>query len=148
MKTLQYSIQIGATPERVWECLWEPGHYRQWTGVFCEGSYYETERFSEGSRIRLLTPGGEGMYSVLERVDEPRFLAFRHLGWISGFRDVPPAENEEPWQEARETYSLATDGEATVLVVQVDTLDEYIGHMEAKFPPALEVVKRMAESKL
>lgn len=37
----------------------------------------------------MLTPAGEGMYSIIDRLEENRYLAFRHLGWVSNFEEQP-----------------------------------------------------------
>ncbi len=64
MKTLRFTLTINASPEKVWNALWDLENYKIWTNPFCEGSYYKTDHFSEGSKIHLLTTGGEGMYRV------------------------------------------------------------------------------------
>jgi uncharacterized protein YndB with AHSA1/START domain len=87
MNTLQFEIQINAAPTLVWKYLWELENYQSWTSVFCPGSYYETSEFKEGNRIRLLTPEGHGMFSVLEKIDVNKFLAFKHLGDIIDFKE-------------------------------------------------------------
>lgn len=144
METLEFTVTIHATPEKVWSSLWEPDNYRRWTRVFTEGSYYSTERFAEGSRIHFLTPKGEGMYSVIEKLEEHRYLAFSHLGWISGFQEQPSGP-DQGWTDAIESYRLIPEGEDTKLVVRVDTLPEYITHMNETFPPALAELKQLAE---
>lgn len=145
MQTLSYSIRVGATPGRVWHCLWQPENYKAWTRIFSEGSYYRTDRFAEGSRIHFLTPAGEGMYSLIDKLEENRYMAFRHLGWISNFEEQPIDQAAEAWTNAMETYRLTESDGGTELIVHVDTVEEYVDHMNRKFPMALEELKRLAE---
>lgn len=56
MQTLTYKFKIHSTPEKVWKCLWEPENYKKWTNVFCQGSYYITDSFTQGNKIHLLIP--------------------------------------------------------------------------------------------
>ncbi len=145
MKTLIFEIRIEALPEKVWQSLWKPENYKAWTRIFSEGSYYKTDSFTEGSRIHLLTPAGEGMYSLIDKLEENRYLAFRHLGWISNFEEQPIDQAAEAWTNAMETYQLTESDGGTELIVRVDTVEEYVDHMNRKFPMALEELKRLAE---
>lgn len=63
---LHFEIVMQSTAENLWNCLWQPENYQQWTSKFCAGNYYETTAFEAGSDIRFLTPSGQGMYSVIE----------------------------------------------------------------------------------
>ena len=39
MKKLEFSIEINASKEKVWEALWKAENYAEWTKVFCEVFY-------------------------------------------------------------------------------------------------------------
>ncbi len=142
MQTLLFTIQINSTAEKVWECLWQPENYKKWTGVFCEGSYYEAETFAKGGIIKFLTPNGEGMYGILEEIKPNQYLAIRHIGELFNFEETPP----EKWTEAWETYELTSNSEGVELSVKVDSLEEYVNHMKASFTKGLQVLKLMAET--
>lgn len=146
METLNFTIQIDATAETVWNCLWELENYKIWTNPFCEGSYYKTDSFTQGSKIHLLTPSGEGMYSVLETVKENSFLAFKHLGDIKNFEEMPIVGDSETWTGAMESYTLKEIESGTVLTVNVDTLESYVDFMKKTFPLALNELKRISEN--
>jgi uncharacterized protein YndB with AHSA1/START domain len=146
MKTLLFTIYINATPNKVWASLWQPENYTEWTSHFTKGSYYKTDSFSEGSRIQLLTPAGDGMFSILDKVDPPRFLAFRHLGMVMNFEEQPMDETTEAWTNAIESYLLEPVDEGVNLIVSVDTAEEYEPYMNEKFPVALAALKQIAEA--
>ena len=42
MEKLEFKIEIDAPAKRVWFSLWDDFFYRDWTRVFCEGSYMLT----------------------------------------------------------------------------------------------------------
>lgn len=144
MKTLQFTININASPQKVWTCLWEIENYKKWTSAFIEGSYYKTDSFTEGNKIHLLAPNGEGMYSLLEKIEELNFLAFKHLGELKNFEEQV---NTNPnWTNAIESYRLLSSENGTLLKVEVDTLEEYVDFMNKLFPIALQKLKALAES--
>ena len=66
METLKFHSTINAPKEKVWATLWNDNTYRQWTSVFSEGSYAESD-WNEGSKILFLSPKGEGMFSVIDK---------------------------------------------------------------------------------
>ena len=60
MEKAIYSIDITAPASHVWKILWADDTYRQWTSAFNPGSYAESD-WKEGSKIKFLSPGGDGM---------------------------------------------------------------------------------------
>lgn len=146
MKTLEYTVHVQSTPERLWASLWESDNYQKWTSVFTEGSHYKTDAFAEGSKIHLLTPSGEGMYSILDKIIENKFLAFRHLGEMKNFEEQPVDEAVQGWTNAIESYEIFEKEGGVELVVKVDTMEEYVDHMNNSFPQALQKLKQLAES--
>jgi uncharacterized protein YndB with AHSA1/START domain len=146
MKTLQFTISINAPAAKVWHALWDLENYKVWTKTFIEGSYYKTDSFTEGSKIHLLTPKGDGMYSILDKVLPNECLAFRHIGSLKNFEELPLDSETEQWTNAMETYTLKGNGNSTQVTVNVDTFESYIDFMNKTFPVALNELKRIAES--
>lgn len=145
MKNLSFNIQINASPERVWKSLWEPENYKVWTKPFCDGSYYKTNSFTEGNRIHLLSPQGDGMYSILDKVEVNKHLAFKHLGELLDFKEIPITEETQKWSGALETYTLHQRNGGTEVEVNVETLESYEKSMLNMFPLALDELKKLAE---
>ncbi|MFZ1704202.1 MAG: hypothetical protein WAT79_07635 [Saprospiraceae bacterium] len=145
MQTLQFSIDINATPTHVWKCLWQKDHYTNWTSAFCQGSYYETNGLEEGNVIRFLTPEGHGMFSIIHQLIPDQFMAFKHMGNIADFKDEPLDDDTKKWTGAIESYEVIAKDELVTVNVKVDTVDEYINHMNESFPRALEKLKILAE---
>ena len=78
MKRLQFSIDIRAPRATVWRKMLEQESYRDWTSEFTEGSYYEGS-WEQGSKIRFLSPGGEGMVAEIAESRPLEFVSIRHL---------------------------------------------------------------------
>lgn len=143
MTTLTYSIEINASPEKIWQTLWDQENYKVWTNVFSQGSYYKISDFKEGNTIHFLTPRGDGMYSLINKLEYPDYISFQHLGEIVNFEELP---NHDPeWGELYEIYELHPEGQKTTLIVKVDTLTEYAESMNKTFPLALQKAKEVAE---
>lgn len=142
MKKLQFQINIIATSKKVWQTLWFSQSYKKWTTVFCEGSYYKGE-MKEGNRIHFLSPDGRGMYSHVESFIPNEYAAFKHLGDLSNFEELPQ-ENFQ-WSGSTETYKLQEENGITTLTAILDAVPEFEDCFNTTFPKALQVIKELAE---
>ncbi|WP_348797714.1 SRPBCC domain-containing protein [Flavobacterium adhaerens] len=147
MKTLEFTISIEATREKVWKVLWDDATYRDWASVFCEGTY-AVSNWNQGDSIQFLTPDGSGMNSVIFKKVDCEYMAFKHLSDIKEFKVLPVEENIEGWSEAMETYSLSSNGTGTLLVGTMDLVEEYIDYFETTFPKALARIKEISENNI
>lgn len=143
MKTLKFKIEINAPKEKVWSVLWEDASYRKWTAVFCEGSYAVSD-WKEGSVIQFLTPNGEGMHSIIERMIENEYMAFKHLNMIKDSQILEVDATQE-WIGAMETYRLKETNGITILEATTDTVEKYVDYFNTTFMKALEVIKQLSE---
>lgn len=141
MKKKEFKISINAPRNVVWHVLWNDATYRQWTSVFHEGSYAASD-WQEGSEIKFLGPDGSGMYSIIEKKEEPSVMAFKHLGEVKEGKKQP----EGDWSGSMEVYTLKENGNNTDLTVEIDITEEFAEYFEKTFPKALQKVKEIAES--
>jgi uncharacterized protein YndB with AHSA1/START domain len=146
MKKLNFSIEINASPERVWDILWGDTTYTKWSSAFTEGSYAVTD-WNEGSPVSFMSPQGDGLSSVIEKNVLNRKMTFRHLGMTKNGQLIPPDKDAEDWSGARETYTLTPKGEGTLLELELDTTDADEGYFNKTFPVAFSNIKRLAETK-
>ena len=144
MHRKKYSVEIKAPKEKVWQVLWSNDSYKKWTSVFCEGSYAESD-WEEGSRIRFLSPGGNGMYSTIVKKNEPRFISFRHDGEIKNGVELPLDEKSREWAGATENYTLSEDNGTTELIVDMDLSESHEVYFDEHFPKGLAIVRLLAE---
>lgn len=139
----EYKITILAPREAVWSVLWDQKKYEEWTSVFCPGSTIETD-WKEGGKVRFLG-GDEGMYGIIARSIPNEYMSFKHLGVISGGKDLPSDENTKQWEGAFENYTLISTDKGTILKVDVDVEEEHKAIFDEVFPKGLKIVKHFAE---
>lgn len=142
METLEYKIEINASPEKVWTVLWDDISYRQWTSAFTEGSFY-IGTWEEDSMMKFFDPNNNGMYSRVLKNNPNKEMTFLHLGEIYDGVEVP-----QDWGDATESYILQETEEGTKLTAKINTSEEFRGFFEDKFPNALQNVKNLAENQL
>lgn len=141
---LEFSIDISAEKAIIWKALWDENYYRDWAGVFYKGSYFVSDRLKEGSRIMFLAPDKSGIYSTIVTHVPNHIIEFKHIGMVVEGKEQPVDGDTKKWSGATEIYSLnENEGTGTItLLIQIDVLDEHVNFMSAKFPEALEMVKK------
>ena len=142
METLEYKIQINATPEKVWTTLWDDMSYRQWTSAFTEGSFY-VGTWEEESIVKFFDPNNNGMYSRVLKNEANKEMTFLHLGEIYDGVETP-----QDWGDATESYLLEETENGTNLIARIKTSEEFKSFFEEKFPNALQNVKNLSENQL
>jgi uncharacterized protein YndB with AHSA1/START domain len=85
------------------------------------------------------------MYSLIEDCIKYEYMAFKHLGVIKNFKEVPEHEESQKWNGAMETYTLTEVNGKTTLTANMDTDEEYMDFFNQFFPEALGIVKKLAE---
>lgn len=144
MKRLEFTIEINASKEKIWQSLWEDASYRNWVSVFCEGTYVKTN-WNEGDSVHFLTPDGKGMNSIIEKKVTYQYIAFKHISELENFEPQPVDEATSEWTGAMEIYELIPNQSSVTLKVLMDTSEKYIEYFETTFPKALERVKELSE---
>ncbi|MEC3879069.1 SRPBCC family protein [Parapedobacter sp. 10938] len=150
MKTLQFTKEIEATAQKVWDVLWNPGTYSKWTSAFNaddpEGGSMQTD-WQVGGKTLFLSGSGNGMVATIKSIDEPYELVFEHLGeMIDGGEDAM-SERVKAWAGSLEEYYLTEWNGVTTLrtSVQIPEGDDGEEIMDRGFTEGLEEVKRLAE---
>ncbi len=144
METEKFRITINASREKVWKVLWDDATYRNWTSVFNEGSYAETD-WKEGSKVLFLSPEGDGMVSTIAAKRPNEFMSIRHLGTVKNGVEDLDSEETRKWSGAMENYTLNTVEGKTELIIEMDTIEAYKDYFQQTWPKALEKVKELAE---
>lgn len=145
MRDLHFSIDIAAPAARVWDCMFDPIAYRDWTRAFAEGSYYDGV-WAAGRRLRFLDPQGFGMEAVVDDCVPHERLSLRLVGEIRDGRPVPDSPLHR--HPARETYAFAPTAPGTTrLAVQLQAWnDGFLAFLTETWPVALQRLKALAES--
>ncbi|MFM2268487.1 MAG: hypothetical protein RL757_1928 [Bacteroidota bacterium] len=139
----KFSIEIAATPNKIWHVLWNEQYYPQWTAPFTEGCFALSD-WKEGSRVHFLSPSGDGMYGNIKELVVHQKMFFTHLGYLKNFEEQPL----EDWNDARENYTLTPNGDGTTLTLDMDLKEKYVDFMEKKCPEVLKLVKTLSEALL
>jgi uncharacterized protein YndB with AHSA1/START domain len=144
MTDLEFSITIAAPAARVWDRMFDPLAYRDWTSAFAEGSYFEGS-WQAGHRIRFLDPRGFGMEAVVDEYRLHELVALRLVGEIGDGK--PLADSRLQREPAHERYVFnTTPTGGTLLVVHLQGWDGLLDFLKATWPPALQRLKTLAES--
>jgi uncharacterized protein YndB with AHSA1/START domain len=144
MKTLQFSIDIRASRQTVWDTMLARDSYKAWAAEFAEGSFYEGV-LEPGARIRFLIPSGEGMVAEVAACRPPEFISFKHLGFVKDGVEDTDSEMVRSWAPVFENYSLSYAGLSTHLQVDIDVTPEWEEYMTRVWPKALAALKRLCE---
>ncbi|MDP2647765.1 MAG: SRPBCC domain-containing protein [Candidatus Yanofskybacteria bacterium] len=145
MQKQQFSIEIKASRERVWNILWEDKTFRDWANIVDEGTYMAGE-IKEGNKVQFISSvSGYGVTSLVEKLVPNEFVSFRQ---IADTKDSGEREREKEWTGGTESYSLAENDGVTTLTVNIDVPPGQEETFKVRFPKALERVKILAEKKV
>jgi uncharacterized protein YndB with AHSA1/START domain len=145
MEKLNFSTDIKAPREKVWEILWNMDSYRAWTSAFMEGSYVKTDNWKEGTKVLFLDPAGSGMVSTVAKNTPNEFMSFSHQGIVKDGVEDTTSENVKGWSGAKENYTLSGTNGATHLQIEMDITPDFKDYFAKTWPIALEKVKALAE---
>jgi uncharacterized protein YndB with AHSA1/START domain len=145
METLSYETVIDAPVQKVWDILWNPETYSEWTKYFGAGCVMKSD-WKIGGKTYFLNAEGEGMVSTIDSMDEPNQIVFKHLGMVDkeGNEDTRSKEVME-WNGSFEKYFLIDFDGKTKLHAEVQVKKQWQDHMNTGFTKGLMVVKSLAE---
>lgn len=140
MKKLEFSIDIHANKEKVWEALWKDENYRTWAAVFTQGSHYKGD-LEEGKQIQFLDANNNGMFADITKVVPYEKMHFVLLG------EVKNGVSQEVIYEkdSLEHYDLVEKEGITSLSVTLKTVEEYMQFFLNFMPKVLEKIKDITE---
>ena len=148
MEKLNFSIEIKAPKEKVWNTMLEDKTYRAWTEAFSPGSHYVGD-WNKGSKILFLGPGQNGeMGGMVSRIKENKlyeFISIEHLGIVQDGKEDTTSEAVKGWAGAHENYSFSEKDGATKDAVEMDSNEEYSEMFNGMWPKALQKLKELAE---
>jgi len=145
METLSYEIVINAPAQKVWDILWGPETYSEWTQFFGAGSTVMKSDWKVDGKTYFVDGKGNGMVSTIDNLDEPNQVIFKHLGMVQdGVEDTESMEVKQ-WSGAFEKYILIDFDGKTKLHVEVQIEKDWQEFINTGFTKGLEVVKRLAE---
>lgn len=144
MEKLVFKATINAPRHKVWEVLWGKDTYPAWAAAFAEGSSVETN-WEEGGRVLFHDGNHNGMVSTIVKKIPDEYMSFKHLGDIKDGVEDLTSDRVKAWSGATENYTLKEEGGQTVLVVEMDSDEEFKKFFEETWPKAIDKLKELAE---
>ncbi len=142
MKELQFSVEINAHRERVWDTLWQDETFRQWAGIIDPGTYMVGD-LKQGNEVQFISSeNGYGVTSLVEKLIPGEFLLLRHS---ADTRESGKREREKEWTGGEESYRLTEKNGTVILAAAFDIPLEMEDYFRTNYPKALERVKELAE---
>ena len=141
MKAVQFTVQINASKEKVWNTLWRDKTFRQWAGIIDPGTHM-TGKLEQGNEVQFISANGYGVTSLVKKVITHEYLLLRHQAYTQ--QDAKEAREKE-WTGGEESYTLVEKQDVTSLTVTFDVPAELEEYFADNYPKALELVKELAE---
>lgn len=145
MVTLHYEKIIHAPVQKVWDLLWNPETYPQWTKFFTNRNI-KTDWEING-KTYFLDENGNGMVSTIKSLNEPFEIVFSHLGVLKdGVEDLKSQPLEEISGMEEKYFLRAVNDTTTELRAITHTMREYEEHLGEGFNKGFDILKNMAEN--
>lgn len=139
---MQFSVDIHATREKVWDTLWQDKTFREWASVIDPGTYMKGELI-EGNEVEYISSeNGYGVTSLVEKLTVNEFLMLRHQ---ADTQDHGERERTKEWTGGTESYALTESSGITTLKASFDVPAEMEEYFKVHYPKALDRVKELAE---
>lgn len=152
MEKLQYKVSIQAPVAKVYDMMLGISNiatYEQWTFLFNPTSTYEGN-WEKGSKILFIgvDEKGEkgGMVSRIAENLVNRFVSIQHYGLLKGDVEVTEGEDVEKWANGFENYTFEDNNGSTTVIVNLDTVEDFLDYMNEHYPMALEKLKEICEA--
>ena len=146
METVEYSILLYASIDKVWEKLWDKESYAKWTQFFEPQFYIKSDWIVDG-KTYFLKDEKNGMVSTITSLEQPNEIVFQHLGLlIDGVEDIHSA-NVVQWSGSEEKYFLRNlEPKLTELKVIVHIYNYQKAKMDEGFQKGFQILKEICEN--
>ncbi len=142
MKTLNFSTEITATPEKVWKTLWDDATFRDWAGIIDEGTYIKGV-LKEGNDVEFISSvNGYGVTSFVEKFTRNEQAFFRHK---ADTQESGAKGRDKEWTGTSERYFLTEKNGITTLTFNTQVPPEQEKTFMDRLPKALARIKTLAE---
>lgn len=151
MQKLEFKKEINAPAQKVYETMLgitNKATYEYWTAAFNPTSTYEGS-WDKGSKIYFVGIDEQGkkggMVSEIEEHKPADFISIRHYGFLDGEIEITTGEQVEKWTGGHENYTFQEKNGITTVIVQLDTIEDYLNYFNDTYPKALDKLKEIAE---
>jgi len=151
MKKLIFNITINAPISKVYDTMLgisDKSTYEKWTALFNPTSTYEGN-WNKGEKILFVgtDENGEKGGMVSEIVDNTpnQFVSIRHYGILKEGKEITTGEEVEKWAGGFENYTFSESYGITLVLVELDSVDEFGDYFGQIYPKALDKLKEICE---
>lgn len=145
METFKYQTEIDAPAEKVWDILWNEDTYSKWTYFFSPDSQMVTDWKVGGKTYFTDSSKKNGMVSTIDKIEENKYLVFKHLGEMANGVEDTESEKVKVWSGSKEAYYLEENDGKTTLKVEVDSDENYKEMFDNGFTKGLQIIKELSE---
>lgn len=148
LKKNRYEVFINAKPGEVYRIMLDQQLYSEWTAAFNPTSRFEGS-WDKGASIRFIGADEHGKKGgMISRIREniPNvYVSIEHLGILDGEKEITSGPQVEAWAGGLEDYYYKEKDGGTLLLVELDSYDEYVDYFNETWPKALDRLKRLCE---
>lgn len=140
---MQFTAEIQASKEKVWDTLWQDETFRQWASLIDPGTYMVGD-LKPGNEVQFISSeNGYGVKSLVEELVPNEFLLLRHQ---ADTQDSGEQEREKEWTGGSESYTLAEEDGITTLAISFGVPEDMEEYFKTNYPKAMDKIKELAES--
>jgi hypothetical protein len=150
-QTLQFKVSINASTNKVYDTMLgisNKSSYEQWTALFNPTSTYEGS-WTKGSKILFVGTDDKGekggMVSEIFDNIPNKFISIRHYGLVKSDVEITEGPEVEKWANGFENYTFGENNGNTMVTVDLDTIEDFLGYMNETYPKALDKLKEICE---
>ena len=151
MTFVDHLKDINASTQSVYETmlgLKDKATYEYWTATFNPTSTYEGS-WDKGSKILFVgvDENGKkgGMVSEVTENQPSHLVSIRHYGFLDGDSEITTGEQVDKWSGGLETYRFEENNGTTTVIVDLDTIDDYLDYFKNTYPKAMDKLKEICE---
>ncbi|WEK36979.1 MAG: SRPBCC domain-containing protein [Candidatus Pseudobacter hemicellulosilyticus] len=145
IKPIVKSIDIQASPEKVWNVLINDQLIREWYAFFSPGSHAITD-WQTGSPVQFLDDTQCGMIGKVAASKPNELLDVELTGFIMHGKEDYESEGAKAIKGHRETYRLSKNNDSTTLNINTGMGEDYFETMNTAWDNALQKIKELAEA--
>ncbi len=145
MIKLNYSIEINAEKERVWEIMIGKETYQKWVKAFSANSKFVGD-WKQGETILFYDPNLGGSKAILETFKPYDEILAKHFSMVDkDMNENNEDEMSKKWIGSTERYRFIKSGENTKLEIEMITDEAFEKMFNTSWPKALELLKSLCE---
>jgi uncharacterized protein YndB with AHSA1/START domain len=148
MEAMHFEIYINAPVDVVFHTMLDEKKYNLWTAEFNPSSHFKGS-WEKGSKILFLGTDSNGkiggMVSRIKENIHNKFVSIQHIGIIQDGKEITSGPEVDSWAGALENYTFKDENGKTLLIVDVDSNQEFMNYFTETWPKALKKLKEICE---